>query len=260
MSCRRVCTRVSSGGLYVDPKALVPRSNKPRKRNQSISDLKSRQGARRHDATEGFCVARVAGSGSCCPQYAQFAHVGATGFSHCGRAGCSAKCRSADRMGILPFQTCPQPGTRLRQRVAENEVQDHPDRMRNEDRQQRPHYVPHLPPLRIPVDVSDQRNPSRPSDRKNPGKPAALVPSAGSVAVSGYLWVQRRRTTITVRHESASPATIHAAVGITRNSCVKRLIPASFRRARPTASITAATPPASHSEGGERGKTDSTYG
>src|SRR5215471_3612650 len=26
MSCRRVCTRVSSGGLYVDPKALVPRS------------------------------------------------------------------------------------------------------------------------------------------------------------------------------------------------------------------------------------------
>src|SRR6476646_4668875 len=24
MSCRRVCTRVSSGGLYVDPNALVP--------------------------------------------------------------------------------------------------------------------------------------------------------------------------------------------------------------------------------------------
>jgi hypothetical protein len=25
MSCRRVCTRASSGGLYVDPNALVPR-------------------------------------------------------------------------------------------------------------------------------------------------------------------------------------------------------------------------------------------
>src|ERR1700722_9070593 len=51
-------------------------SNKRRKRNQSISERKSRQCARRHVATEGFCVARVAGSGSCCPQYAQFAQVG----------------------------------------------------------------------------------------------------------------------------------------------------------------------------------------
>src|SRR2546430_5118965 len=43
----------------------------------------------------------------------------------------------------------PAAGARLRQRVAENEVQDHPNRIRNEDRQQRPHYVPHLPPLRV---------------------------------------------------------------------------------------------------------------
>ena len=54
----------------------------------------------------------------------------------------------------------PAAGARLRQRVAENEVQDHPNPMRNEDRQQRPHYVPHLPPLRVAVDVSDQRNQS----------------------------------------------------------------------------------------------------
>src|SRR6202049_4889677 len=54
----------------------------------------------------------------------------------------------------------PAARARLRQRVAENEVQDHPNPIRNEDRQQRPHYVPHLPPLRVAIDVSDQRNQS----------------------------------------------------------------------------------------------------
>ena len=36
-----------------------------RTKNQPISDRKPREGARRHVATEGFCAARVAGSGSC---------------------------------------------------------------------------------------------------------------------------------------------------------------------------------------------------
>src|SRR5947209_4959003 len=54
----------------------------------------------------------------------------------------------------------PAAGARLRQRVAENEVQDHPNPIRNENRQQRPHYVPHLAPFRVGVDISNQRNES----------------------------------------------------------------------------------------------------
>src|SRR5580658_10841039 len=61
----------------------------------------------------------------------------------------------------------PAAGARLRQRVAENEVQNHPNRIRNADRQQRPHYVPHLPPLRIAIDVSNQRNPSHLEQEKS---------------------------------------------------------------------------------------------
>src|ERR1700680_3071895 len=61
----------------------------------------------------------------------------------------------------------PAAGARLRHRVAENEVQDHPNCIGNEDRQQRPHYVPHLPPLRIAIDVSDQRNPSHLEQEKS---------------------------------------------------------------------------------------------
>src|SRR5580704_1544309 len=80
----------------------------------------------------------------------------------------------------------PAAGTRLRQRVAENEVQDHPNPMRNEDRQQRPHYVPHLPPFRVAVDVSDQRNQSRHeqehrahAQRLSPARPFAYLPICG---------------------------------------------------------------------------------
>jgi len=76
---------------------------------QSISDRKSRQGALRHDATEGFCVGRVAGSVSCCPQYAQFAQVGSTGLSHFGHAGYS-KVPQCGQNGSFAFSTCPQPG------------------------------------------------------------------------------------------------------------------------------------------------------
>src|ERR1700733_14108136 len=61
----------------------------------------------------------------------------------------------------------PAAGARLRQRVAENEVQYHPNCIRNEDRQQRPHYVPHLPPLRIAVNVSDERNQSHKEQEKS---------------------------------------------------------------------------------------------
>src|SRR5689334_452728 len=86
-----------------------PAWNKRRKRNQSIWDRKSREGARRHVATEGFCVARVAGSGSCCPQYAQFAQVGSTGLSHFGHVGCS-KVPQRGQKGNLAFSICPQPG------------------------------------------------------------------------------------------------------------------------------------------------------
>jgi hypothetical protein len=77
----------------------------------------------------------------------------------------------------------PAAGARLRQRVAENEVQDHPNPIRNEDRQQRPHYVPHLPPLRVAVDVSDQRNESHheqehcaQAQRLSPAWPFAYYP------------------------------------------------------------------------------------
>src|SRR5262249_45949541 len=55
----------------------------------SQSRITNREGARCHVATEGFCVARVAGSGSCCPQYPQFDQVGSTGLSHFGHVGCS---------------------------------------------------------------------------------------------------------------------------------------------------------------------------
>src|SRR4029077_2178584 len=61
----------------------------------------------------------------------------------------------------------PAARARLRPRVAEYEVQDHPNRIGNEDRKQRPHYVPHLPPLRIAIDVSNQRNPSHLEQQKS---------------------------------------------------------------------------------------------
>jgi ABC-type antimicrobial peptide transport system permease subunit len=67
------------------------------------------EGAWRHVATEGFCVARVAGSGSWCPQYAQFAQVGSTALSHFGHVGCS-KVPQRGQNGNFAFSTCPQPG------------------------------------------------------------------------------------------------------------------------------------------------------
>src|ERR1700734_3750856 len=75
----------------------------------SQSRTANRAKARRHIATEGFCVARVAGSGSCCPQYAQFAQVGSTGLSHFGHVGCS-KVPQRGQNGNFAFSTCPQPG------------------------------------------------------------------------------------------------------------------------------------------------------
>ena len=75
----------------------------------SQSRIPNREGARRHVATEGFCVARVAGSGSCCPQYAQFAQVGSTGLSHFGHVGCS-KVPQRGQNGNPAFSICLQPG------------------------------------------------------------------------------------------------------------------------------------------------------
>ena len=104
---------VQRGGL--SETALVrssinpPASNKRRKRNQSISDRKPREGARRHVAAEGFCVARVASSGSCCPQCAQFAQVASTGLSHFRHGGCS-KVPQRGQNGNFAFSICPQPG------------------------------------------------------------------------------------------------------------------------------------------------------
>src|SRR5947209_482098 len=60
----------------------------------------------------------------------------------------------------------PAARARRRQRIAENEVQDHPNGVRDEDRQQRPHQVPHLPPLGVAVDVSDERDPSHHEQEK----------------------------------------------------------------------------------------------
>ena len=98
---------IESGYERLDPPARP--CYKRRKRNQSISDRKSREGAGRHVATEEFCVARVASSGSCCPQYAQFAQVGSTGLSHFGHVGCS-KVPQCGQNGNFAFSTCPQPG------------------------------------------------------------------------------------------------------------------------------------------------------
>jgi hypothetical protein len=73
-----------------------------------ISDRKSHGVARRQVATEGFCVARVPGPGSCCPQYAQFAQAGSTGLSHFEHVGCN-KAPQCGQNGNPTFSICPQP-------------------------------------------------------------------------------------------------------------------------------------------------------
>jgi hypothetical protein len=103
-------SRNGAPGQLFDPLGInPPASNKRRKRNQSISDRKPREGARRHVATEGFCVARVAGSGSCCPQCAQLAQVGSMGLSHFEHVGCS-KVPQRGQNGNPAFSRCPQLG------------------------------------------------------------------------------------------------------------------------------------------------------
>src|ERR1035438_7071254 len=64
-----------------------------------------------------------------------------------------------------------------------------------------------------------------------------------------------------VKHKLANHATIHAAFGITRNSFVKRLMPASFRRPaglpasmRPHLPHTTPPPPPPPAGGGKRRK------
>src|SRR5438270_11892740 len=66
-------------------------------------------GARHHVGMEKVCVSRVADCGSCCPQYAQFAQEGLTGFSHFGHVCCS-EVPQFEQNGNFDFSICPQPG------------------------------------------------------------------------------------------------------------------------------------------------------
>src|SRR5262245_49468424 len=64
---------------------------------------------RRQVVTEGFCIACVAGSGSFCPQDAQFSQERSMGLSHFGHVAC-IKVPQCGQNGNLAFSTCPQPG------------------------------------------------------------------------------------------------------------------------------------------------------
>src|SRR5258708_23850608 len=137
----------------------------------------------------------------------------------------------------------PAAGARLRQRVAENEVQDHPNRIRNEDRQQRPHYVPHLPPLRVAVDVSDQRNQSH-HEQKNSVNEQRLSP-AWPFAYFRIRWCDKEE----YRHREAQigepcndPRCLWNHAQFLCEAAHASLLSPRCR----IASITAATPPASH--------------
>src|SRR5260370_5299966 len=134
-------------------------------------------------------------------------------------------------------------GARLRQRVAENEVQDHPNRIRNEDRQQRPHYVPHLPPLRVAVDVSDQRNQSH-HEQENSVNEQRLSP-AWPFACFRIRWCDKEEQ----RHREAQigepcndPRCLWNHAQFLCEAAHASLLSPRCR----IASITAATPPASH--------------
>src|SRR5215471_6058271 len=137
----------------------------------------------------------------------------------------------------------PAAGARLRQRVAENEVQDHPNRIRNEDRQQRPHYVPHLPPLRVAVDVSDHRHPSD-HDQETSVNQQRLSP-AWPFACFRIRWCHKEEH----RHREAQigepcndPRCLWNHAQFRCEAAHASLLSPRCR----TASITAATPPASH--------------
>src|SRR5947199_9350793 len=76
---------------------------------ESIPTADCALGALHHVATDGVSVDRNAGSGRCCPQYAQFAQVNSTGLSHLGHVECS-KVPQRGQNGNFAFSTCPQPG------------------------------------------------------------------------------------------------------------------------------------------------------
>ena len=61
------------------------------------------------------------------------------------------------------YKNGPAPGAALRagyqHRVAQHEIQDRPYAVRNKDRQQRPHDVPHASPAGVCIDISDQNHP-----------------------------------------------------------------------------------------------------
>src|SRR5580704_15965163 len=137
----------------------------------------------------------------------------------------------------------PAAGARLRQRVAENEVQDHPDRIRNEDRQQHPHYVTHLPPLCIAIDVSDQRNPSHLEQEKSVNE-QPLTP-ARPFAHLRIRWRHEEER----RHRDAQigePCNDPRCVGNHAQFLCEAAHASPLSPRCRIASITAATPPASH--------------
>src|SRR6266705_1285894 len=60
------------------------------------------------------------------------------------------------------------------QRVAQQEVEDDSDGVRNEDCQQRPHDVAHVAALGIAIDEADERNPHQEKERHSEGKQRLL--------------------------------------------------------------------------------------
>src|SRR5579863_1412320 len=136
----------------------------------------------------------------------------------------------------------PAAGARLRQGVAENEVQDHPNRIRNEDRQQHPHQVPHLPPLRVAVDVSDQRHPSH-HEQEHPEHAQRLSPARPFA----YLRMRschedEQRHCEAQIGELNDPRCLWNYAQFLREAAHASLLSPRCR----IASMTAATPPASH--------------
>src|SRR6266853_703041 len=137
----------------------------------------------------------------------------------------------------------PAAGARLRQSVAENEVQDHPDRIGNEGRQQRPHYVPHLPPLRVAVDVSDQRNQSH-HEQENSVNEQRLSP-AWPFAYFRIRWCdkdEQRHREAQIGEPCNDPRCLWNHAQFLCEAAHASLLSPRCR----IASITAATPPASH--------------
>src|SRR5271163_444674 len=115
--------------------------------------------------------------------------------------------------------------------------------MRNEDRQQRPHYVPHLPPLRVAVDVSDQRNQSHHeqehpehAQRLSPARPFAYLP------IRWYDKDEQRQCEAQIDEPCNDPRCLRNHAQFLCEAAHASLLSPRCR----TASITAATPPASH--------------